>query len=130
MANDPQSLKTAARKIQYLGTARSGTSAAWAMHVTSAILIPLSIAFIFILLKLIHKDFVAARAELGSAFPTILFLLFTCASIYHMKIGMQSIIDDYIHDNHWKSWALVANLFFCAAVGLATVYALLKISFA
>jgi succinate dehydrogenase / fumarate reductase membrane anchor subunit len=130
MANDPHSLKTAARKIQYLGAARSGTRAAWAMHVTSAMLIPLSIAFIFVLLKLVHKDFVAARAELGSAFPTVLFLLFTCTGIDHMKFGMQAIIDDYIQDSHWKSWALVANLFFCAAVGLAIVYALLKISFA
>jgi succinate dehydrogenase / fumarate reductase membrane anchor subunit len=130
MTNDPNSLKTAASQIQFLGTARSGTPAAWAMHVTSSVLIPLSIAFVFILATLVHKDFAAARAELGSACPTILFLLFVSASIYHMKIGMQSIIDDYIHDTHWKSWALVANLSFCATVGLASVYALLKISFA
>jgi len=130
MANHQKSLKTATSHVQFLGSARSGTRAAWAMHVTSAMLIPLSIAFVFILVTLVHKDYALAHAELGGACPTILFLLFVSASIYHMKIGMQSVIDDYIHDTHLKSWALVANLFFCAAVGLASVYALLKISFA
>lgn len=130
MANDPSSLKTAAAKINYLGTARSGSAAAWAMHVTSAVLIPLTVAFVWVLVTLAHKDFAAARAELGAAFPTILFLLFTGASIYHMKIGMQAVIDDYIHDSHLKSWALIANTSFCVTIGLACVYALLKISFA
>jgi succinate dehydrogenase / fumarate reductase membrane anchor subunit len=130
MANDPNSLRTAASKIRYLGTARSGSGASWAMHVTSVALMPLAIAFVWTLASLIHKDYAQARAELGSPVPAILMLLFIGASIYHMKLGMQAIIDDYVHDSHLKSWALIANLFFSIVVGLACVYSLLKISFA
>ena len=130
MATDQTSLRTAASKVRYLGTARSGTSPARAMHVTSIALMPLAIAFVWILASLVHKDYAAARAELGHPFPAIVVLLFVGASIYHMKLGMQVIIDDYVHESHLKSWALIANLFFSIAVGLACVYSLLKISFA
>ncbi len=129
MANDPLSLRTAASKVRYLGSARSGSEAARAMHVTSVALVPLTIAFVWILASLVHKDFAAARAAVGRPLPAILLLLFVGAGIYHMKLGMQVIIDDYVHGSHAKSWALIANLFLCTFVGLACIYALLKISF-
>ena len=130
MANDTPSLQTASKKVRYLGSAKSGVGAARAMHLTSVALIPLGIAFVWILVGLIHKDYAGVRAELGHPFPAIVMLLFVGASIYHMKLGMQVIIDDYIHEHHLKDWALMANTFFCIAIGLACIYSLLKVSFA
>lgn len=130
MANDNISLQTASKKVRYLGTARSGTGAARTMHLTSVALIPLAIAFVWIVVSLSTKDYAGARAELGRPCPAILMLLFVGASILHMKVGMQAIIDDYIHDRHLKDWALMANLFFSTVIGLACVYSLLKVSFA
>jgi succinate dehydrogenase / fumarate reductase membrane anchor subunit len=46
-----------------------------------------------------------------------------------MKIGMQSIIEDYVHATHWKEGALMSNLFFSILIGVACVYAVLKLSF-
>jgi succinate dehydrogenase / fumarate reductase membrane anchor subunit len=129
MANKPASIRTAASRVRYLGTARSGTRDAWHMRVTSVALLPLTIAFVWLILSLVHKDYAAARAELGQPFPAILMLLFILTSVYHMKIGMQAIIDDYIHDSHLRDLSLMANLFFCAGLGLACVYAVLKLSF-
>ena len=130
MANDLQSLQTASKKIRYLGSAKSGVAAARAMHLTSFALVPLTIAFVWIALSLIGKDYAAARASLGHFFPALVFLLFVGVSLHHMQLGMRTIIEDYIHERHIKEWTLMANMFFSVAVGIACILAVLKITFA
>jgi succinate dehydrogenase / fumarate reductase membrane anchor subunit len=129
MANDPGSMRTAAAKVRHLGSARSGTHHAWMMRVTSLALIPLTIAFVWVVLSLVGQDYATVRATLGRPLVAILMLLFVPTGVYHMMLGMQTIIEDYVHHEHAKSWSLMANMFFCAAVGLASVYAILRLSF-
>ena len=100
------------------------------MHLTSVALVPLGIAFVWILLTMIGKPYAGVRAELGHFVPAVIMILFVGASIYHMQLGMRVIIDDYVHDHHLKDWSLIANLFFCAALGIGCVYSLLKVGFA
>jgi succinate dehydrogenase / fumarate reductase membrane anchor subunit len=128
MATGPVPVPRAMSKARFLGSAKSGTADAWTMRVTSIALIPLSIAFVAIVLSLSGKDYAAARAELGHPIVAILMLLFILSGVFHMKLGMQSIIDDYVHDAHWKEWSLIANLFFSVCIGLACIYASLKLS--
>ncbi len=128
MSNDPAMIRGEAARERSLGSAKSGATDSWRMHVTSVALIPLSIAFVWILLSLMGKDYAGVRAELRSPLPALILLLFILAGVSHMKIGMQSIIDDYVHSAHLKNWALVANLFFSVCVGLACIYATLKLS--
>jgi len=84
-------------RVRFLGSAKSGTADAWNMRITSLALVPLSIAFVAIVLSLLGKDYAAVRAELGHPLPAILMLLFILSGVFHMKLGMQSIIDDYVH---------------------------------
>jgi succinate dehydrogenase / fumarate reductase membrane anchor subunit len=128
MAHDSTSARTAAGRVRFLGSARSGAADNWTMRVTSVALFFLSIAFVWIVASLVGKDYAAVRAELGRPFPALVLLLFILSSVVHMKIGMQAIIDDYVHDHHLKDWSLIANLFFCVGVGLACIYATLKLS--
>lgn len=116
-------------KVRHLGSAKSGTAHAWRMRATSIALVPLTIAFVWLILTLVGKDYNTVRMTLGSPFPAILMLLFLLAGIHHMKLGMQTIIEDYIHGEHCKQWSLLGNAFFCYAIGLACVYAVLRISF-
>ncbi|MFN3889964.1 MAG: succinate dehydrogenase, hydrophobic membrane anchor protein [Beijerinckiaceae bacterium] len=130
MASDNSgSIRTPMSKVRYLGSARSGTRHAWRMRITSIALLPLSVAFIWIVLGLVGKDHATVRAALGSPFAAIVMLLFVPTAVYHMMLGMQTIIEDYVHGEHAKSWSLIANMFFSAVVGLACVYAILRLSF-
>ncbi|ACB96322.1 succinate dehydrogenase, hydrophobic membrane anchor protein [Beijerinckia indica] len=129
MRHDSSSMRTAASRVRFLGAARSGTAETWHMRATSVALLPLSIAFVWIVLSLLGKNYQDVVATLGSPLPALLILLFVLASVYHMKIGMQSIIDDYVHEPHFKDWALLGNLFFSFCIGLACIYAVLKLSF-
>jgi succinate dehydrogenase / fumarate reductase, membrane anchor subunit len=122
-------VRTLMNKVDFLGSAKSGTADAWHMRVTSIALVPLSIAFVAVVLSLLGKDYSAVRAQLGQPLPAIVMLLFILSGVYHMKLGMQSIIDDYVHDPHIKEWSLIGNLVFSVCVGLACIYAVLKLSF-
>jgi succinate dehydrogenase / fumarate reductase membrane anchor subunit len=128
MADDPGSLRTPLGRVRYLGSARSGMRDDWFMRLTSVALVPLTIAFVWLLLSLLAKDYNGVRAELGSAAPAIVVLLFVLAGVYHMQLGMRSIILDYVHGQA-REWTLFANLFFCAVLGLICVYAVLRIGF-
>jgi succinate dehydrogenase / fumarate reductase membrane anchor subunit len=128
MAEDFDTLRTPLGRVRYLGPARSGVREDWFMRLTSAALVPLTIAFVWLILTLLSKDYNGVRAELGHPIPAIIMMLFVLAGIYHMQLGMRSIIADYVH-GHAKEWALMANLFFAAVVALACVYAVLRIGF-
>ncbi|MCI0600029.1 MAG: succinate dehydrogenase, hydrophobic membrane anchor protein [Beijerinckiaceae bacterium] len=129
MAKAPTPVRPAMSRVRFLGSAKSGTADAWAMRVTSFMLVPLSIAFVVIVVSLLGKDLAAVRAELGHPLPAIVTLLFILSGVFHMKLGMQSIIDDYVHDMHLKEWSLIGNLIFSVCIGLACVFAVLKLSF-
>jgi succinate dehydrogenase / fumarate reductase, membrane anchor subunit len=129
MTNGKASLRTTRSLVGHYGAARTGTRDLRMMRLTSVALLPLGIAFIWNVLALVGKDYAAAQAYLHHPGPAILTLLFILASVYHMKIGMQSIIDDYVHGKIAKEWVLMANVFFCVFVGVACAYAVLKLGF-
>jgi succinate dehydrogenase / fumarate reductase membrane anchor subunit len=128
MADDLNSLRTPLGRVRYLGAARSGVREDWFMRLSSAALVPLTIAFVWLLLSMLSKDYNGVRAELGHPIPAIIMMLFVLVGIYHMQLGMRSIIADYIH-GHAREWALMANLFFAVALALSCVYAVLRVGF-
>ena len=129
MSNTSPDMRTPMSKVRHLGSARSGTQHAWHMRATSIALVPLTLAFVWLVLTLVGKDYNTVRTVLGAPLPSILTLLFLLTGIYHMKIGMEEVIEDYVHEDHCKQWSLLANSFFSYAIGLACVYAVLRISF-
>jgi succinate dehydrogenase / fumarate reductase membrane anchor subunit len=110
------------------GMAKSATRQVWLMRLTNVALLPLAIAFIWIVLRLVGKDRAGVRAEFAHPCTAIFMLLFILASILHMKMGMQSIIDDYVHAARLKEWSMTANVLFSVGFGVAAVYAVLKLS--
>ena len=121
--------RTSLARVRGLGSARNGTGHFWHQRLTAVSNVPLVIAFVLILVSLLGRSHAAVVQILGSPLVAIVMLLFIGSITYHMKLGMQVIIEDYVHDEKWKFAAVIANIFFSVAVGLAAVYAILKLSF-
>jgi succinate dehydrogenase / fumarate reductase membrane anchor subunit len=121
--------RTPLARVRGLGAARDGTQDFWHMRVTSVALVPLSIAFVLIAVSLLGRNHAAVVQILGSPLIAMLMLLFIGTNAYHMWLGMQEIIVDYVHGEFWKLVSLMANTFFCVVTSLACAYAIFKLSF-
>lgn len=122
-------MRTPMRRVRGLGSARSGTAHFWRQRLTSVAAIPLTVAFLAIMISLVGRNHAAAVQILASPLVAITMLLFVLNTVYHMWLGMQVVIEDYVHREVAKLTLLMGNTFFCIAVGFACAYALLKLSF-
>jgi succinate dehydrogenase membrane anchor subunit len=128
MRNSKQ-MRTEARRVRGLGAARSGTRHFWHQRLTSMASVPLSMAFVVIIMALLGRSHAAVVQILGSPLVAITMLLFSITSAYHMWIGMQEIILDYVHEDKWKFSILIANTFFVVTVTFVSIFSILKLSF-
>jgi succinate dehydrogenase / fumarate reductase, membrane anchor subunit len=122
-------MRTPMSRVRGLGAAHSGTQDFWRQRLTSVAGIPLCIAAIVIVIALLGRSHAAVVQILGSPIVAITMLLFIINIVYHMWIGMQEIIVDYVHEDKLKLATLLGNTFFCFAIGLASAFAILKLSF-
>ncbi|PTW62971.1 succinate dehydrogenase subunit D [Breoghania corrubedonensis] len=123
------SMRTPLSQVRGLGSAREGTAHFWHQRLTAVANVPLTIFFVVLLISLQGADHATAVAVLGSPVVTVFMLLAILSVVYHMKLGMQIILEDYVQGEMAKVIWLMANIFFCTIVALASVFALLKISF-
>ena len=122
-------MSTPLARVRGLGSAKSGTEQFWRQRLTAVANVPLSIAFVFIVIGLLGRNHAAVVQILGSPLVAVIMLLFILSITTHMRIGMQVIIEDYVHDEGHKFFLLIANTFFAFAVGLASAFAILTLSF-
>ncbi len=125
----PEHIRTPLGRVLGRGAAKSGTEHFWHQRLTAVANVPLTIAAICILITLLGRNQAAVAQILGSPAVSIIMLLFIGSITVHMRIGMAAIIEDYVHDESAKLTLLMANMFFAIAVGLASVYGILKLSF-
>ena len=124
----PPSMRTPLGRVRNLGASHSGTSDFWRQRITAVAMTLLIVPVIVVVLMLHTRNQAGAAQILGSLPIAIILLLFIIASAWHMKIGMQVVIEDYIHNEKLKLVSIMANNFFSIAVALASIYAILKLS--
>jgi succinate dehydrogenase / fumarate reductase membrane anchor subunit len=122
-------MRTPLGRVRGLGTAHSGTTDFWRQRITGVAMTLLMIPVLVIVMMLLGRNQAGARALLGSLPIAVIILLFIIASAWHMKIGLQVVIEDYVHDEKFKLVSVILNNFFSVAVALASAYAILKLSF-
>jgi succinate dehydrogenase / fumarate reductase, membrane anchor subunit len=122
------SMRTPLARVRNLGASHSGTSDFWRQRLTAVAMTVLIVPVIVVVLMLIGSNQAGAKQIFSSLPIAIIMLLFIVASTWHMKIGMQVVIEDYVHNEKIKLASVMANNFFCIAVALASIYAILKMS--
>jgi succinate dehydrogenase / fumarate reductase, membrane anchor subunit len=122
-------MKTPFSRVHGLGTAHSGTGHFWMQRLTGIANLPLIIAFLVVIISLVGSSQASVIATLSNPFVAMILLAALISVLIHMRIGMQVIIEDYVHTELRKIVLLMANTFFTLAVGIAAVYAILKINF-
>lgn len=124
---DTRDLRTPMGRVRGLGSAKSGTGHFIKQRLTAISNIVLISAFIIVLVSLVGAPYEDVIARLGNPLISGLILLMILSAVYHMKIGMQVIIEDYVHGHGARVICLVLNIFFALGVGLACVLAVLKL---
>jgi len=122
-------MKTPFARVRGLGTAHSGTEHFWMQRLTGVANLPLIIAFLVVIVSLAGSSQASVIARLSNPFIAMILLAALISVLLHMRIGMQVIIEDYVHTELGKIALLMINTFFILAIGIAAAYAILKINF-
>ncbi len=122
------SIRTPLSRVRGLGASHTGTTDFFRQRITAIALVLLIIPVIAVIMTLLGRNQAAAAQILGSPLIAIIMILFIIASCWHMKIGMQVVLEDYVQDEKLKLAAIIANNFFSFGVGIASIYAIIKLS--
>lgn len=122
-------LRSPLNRARGLGSAKSGVHHFWMQRLTAVALIPLVIWFAVSLVMLSGADYGMARSWLSSPFVMVLLILTICIGLYHGQLGMQVVIEDYVHHDGVKLAMLVAVKFIAVFFGLAAIVASMRIGF-
>jgi len=122
------SIRTPLARVRGLGSAKSGAEHWWRQRLTAIANVPLVLFTAVLVVSLLGRSHADVIAVLGHPLVAVGLIAAILSITYHMRLGMQVIIEDYVHDEGAKVLALVANTFFAAAVALVGVFAVMKLS--
>jgi len=123
------SLRTPLGRVRGLGSAKEGVHHWWAQRITAVALVPLTLWFIFSLASLAGADAAEAAAFVAQPLNAVLMLLLIAATFHHLQLGIQVVVEDYIHNEMAKLAILIAVKLLAVALGVAAAFSVLKTAF-
>jgi succinate dehydrogenase / fumarate reductase membrane anchor subunit len=124
------SLRTDLGKVRGLGSAKEGVHHWWAQRLTALGLVPLCLWFVASIAGLAGAEIGVVRAWIAEPVTAILLILLIAATFHHMQLGMQVVIEDYVHTEWLKITSIVLVKFAAIVLAVAAGFAVLKIAFA
>jgi succinate dehydrogenase / fumarate reductase membrane anchor subunit len=122
--------ETAIGRVRGLGSARSGAHHWWVERLTSVATLLLFIWLLVSLLRLPTLDHEAITSWLSSPIAAVPMLLLIVSTFWHLKLGLQVVIEDYVHEEGWKFFSITLLNFFVIGAGALAFFSVLKIAFA
>jgi succinate dehydrogenase / fumarate reductase membrane anchor subunit len=122
-------LRSDLARVRGLGSAKDGVHHWWVQRLSAVALVPLGIWFVVSAIKLAGVPLDVYRAWLNTGANVFLMVLFVATLFYHLKLGLQIVIEDYVHDEKAKVVSLMLNTFANIFVGAFSVFALVKVAF-
>ena len=116
-------------KVRGLGAAKDGVHHWWLQRLTAIALVPLVFWFAASVISLAGAGHKEVAQWLANPLAALLMLLLVIAGIWHLKLGLQVVIEDYVHANGLKVACLMVNTFACILVASGSVLAIVKLSF-
>ena len=121
------SFRTPLSNVRGLGAASDGSDHFWQQRITGFANLLLSLFVIYCIVQLKGADYAAIKAFFKSPFHLVFAAAFIINTSYHMRLGMQVIIEDYVHAEAAKILLLILNTFFTSFIILAGIFSLLKL---
>jgi succinate dehydrogenase / fumarate reductase membrane anchor subunit len=121
--------RTPLSRARGLGSAKEGVHHFWAQRITAVALIPLVVWFAISLIMLSGADYGVVRAWIASPVAMVLLVLTIVIGLHHGQLGMQVVIEDYVHNDGMKLALIVLMRFIAVFFGLAAIVAILRIGF-
>ncbi len=123
------SLRTPLSRVRGLGTSSEVTGEWWAERLTAVALVPLTFLFVVIVIATLGADRDEIIALMGNPLVAIAMLLVILAVFFHMKLAVQVVVEDYIHNKPVKTAIMIALPLVCILLGTANAFAVLKLAF-
>ena len=123
------SFRTPLGRARGLGSAKDGTAHWWAQRITAVALVPLGLWFAVSVLSLVGADHAAAKAWIGAPVNAVLLVVLIVAVFHHADLGLQVVVEDYIHSEGLKIASILVMKFAAVLLALAGIFAVLRISF-
>ena len=122
-------LRSPVARVRGLGSAKDGTHHWWLQRLTAVALVPLTVWFAVSLLRFAPEGQAAVRAWIASPVTMVMLILAIAVGLWHAALGIQVVIEDYVHTEGWRIGMDIAVKFAAALLTVASVVAIFKIAF-
>ena len=111
-----------------LGSAKEGVEHWWMQRITAVALVPLTLWFVIAIIGLVGADLETMQNWVSRPLPAILLVLLLIAIFYHVSLGLQVVVEDYVHAELTKLGLITAIRLLCFAFAVAGIFAVLSIA--
>ena len=123
------SMRTPFSRVTGLGSAKDGTTHFWRQRLTAIANVPLTLFLVWFAITIANADVAGSLALVANPFVAALLILSAISIAWHMKIGMQVVIEDYVHGELRKIVLIMLNTFFVFFSGALVAFAVFKLAF-